>query len=86
MKIILLFDSLPFNQHLNTHPDASDPFQWINSYLSCNNWMSKLQLSNFISIHVTSHLLTRVPTNEWRVVLVSVLNLVMSHVSALRPL
>lgn len=43
--------------------------------------MSQFQFGNLISIHISSHFLTRVPTNErWRL-FVSVLNQIMSHIT-----
>lgn len=74
---VLLFSfshSLSFHQHFQTHPDTSHPSQRINPYLRRNYRMCQFQFSIFTSIYVASHFLTRVPTNQWRVLLVSVLD------------
>ena len=85
--ILFIFSrSLPLHQHFQTHPNTSHPSQWVNPYLCRNYWMRQFQFCNVTSIQVASHLLARIPTNQWRVFLVPVLDQVVCHVPALGAL
>lgn len=66
--------SLIFHQHLQTHINSPDPFHRIDSDLCGHDRMYQFEFSYVIAIDVRSYFLTRVPANEWRVLLVSKLD------------
>lgn len=66
--------SLIFHQHLETHINTPDPFHRVDSDLCGHDRMYQFEFSYVIAVDVCSDLLTRVPTNEWCVFLVSELD------------